>query len=279
MLDEKKIKEITDAKRNIIKCQNELAPEFEDYKTDQQLHRQQPPLCKAPMREESARVELPVDFSTLSLNNDLISIIKDRCSQRVYTNQEMTLTELSFLLWATQGVKSIRGKSYATLRTVPSGGARHPYETYLAVNNITGLTPGRYHYLPLSHELEYLGTIENYKDDVSESVVGQVWTAKANVVFYWAMMPYRAEWRYGIYAHPRSLIDAGHIGQNLYICCTALGIGTCGIAAFDIDKCDEMFELDGENEFMIYVCPVGTVDKKNTAEEQAFYKFVKEQGL
>lgn len=52
-----------------------------------------------------------------------------------FADQSMTLAELSFLLWATQGVNG--GRPW--LRTSPSGGARHPFETILAVWIVEGL--------------------------------------------------------------------------------------------------------------------------------------------
>lgn len=252
---------------------------YEAFESDQELKRPQPPLVKAPMRDETARISLPRDFENLPLKNDLVSLIKDRRSARVYTGEKMTLRELSFLLWATQGVQAIRGRSYATLRTVPCGGARHEFETYLVVQNVEGLVPGAYHYLPMEHALEFLHPVENLPEAISASLCDQKWAAKANVVFYWAMVAYRAEWRYGIYAHRVALIDAGHIGQNLYLACTGLGIGCCGIAAFSHSDCNRLFGLDGDEEYTVYTAPVGTVRDSDKAAEQAFYQFVKDENL
>lgn len=145
--------------------------------------------------------------------------------------------------------------------------------------NVDGLMTGLYHYLPMSHQLEFLGTVENAEETVTSSLCGQSWGAKANVIFYWSFVAYRCEWRYGIYAHRPALIDAGHVCQNLYLACTALGAGTCAIAALDCDACNRMFELDGEEEFIIYAAPVGCVKNSDNNKEQAFYDFVKEQGL
>ena len=92
-------------------------------------------------------------------------------------------------------------------------------------------------------------------------------------------MAYRAEWRYGIYAHRPALIDAGHVGQNLYLGCTGLGLGTCGIAAFSHELCNQVFGLDGEEEFVVYTAPVGTIRESDKAREQAFYQFVTDEGL
>ena len=153
MLDEKIQSELIAKGRAFTHGYLENDPYEEDFQSDQELMRPQPPLCKEPMRPESARIALPRDFEALERKNDLISLIRDRRSARIYTGEEMSLLQLSFLLWATQGVKKLRGKKYATLRTVPCGGARHEFETYLLVQGITDLQPGAYHYLPMEHAL------------------------------------------------------------------------------------------------------------------------------
>ncbi len=260
-------------------------PGDETFVSDQQKKLPQPPLVKAPMRETS--IELPKNFEDLELNNDILSVINNRKSSRVYTQETMTLLQLSYLLWTTQGVKEIRGRSYATLRTVPCGGARHEFECYMIIQNVEGLEDGSYHYLPMEHRIELLATKaeieEKYgkslRDIVSETLNNQVWAAKANIIFYYSMVAYRAEWRYGIRAHRVALIDAGHITENLYIACSAANIGTCAIGALNGALCDPLFELDGEEEFAFYAAPVGTISSKNAQVEQDFYAFVKRDNL
>ncbi len=279
MLDETLQKKIIKENRRFMMGYRTDDPYQEAFESDQTLHKPQPPLVKAAMRDESARITLPRDFEQLDLKHDLVSLFRDRRSSRVYTDRSMSLLALSFLLWATQGVKGLRGKAYATLRTVPSGGARHAFETYLTVRNIEGLQPGAYHYLPMEHALEFLHEIPDYSKTVSSALSGQVWGAKGNVVFFWAMDAYRAEWRYGIYAHRVALIDAGHIAQNLYLAAAGLSVGTCGIAALSHEECCKLFDLDGENEFAVYAAPVGTVRPEDQSAEQAFYQFVQDEGL
>jgi nitroreductase len=36
-----------------------------------------------------------------------------------------------------------------------------------------------------------------------------------------------------------------------------MGMGTCAIAAYDQDDCDELLAVDGEEEFTVYIAPVG----------------------
>lgn len=265
--------------RNFTKGYQDSDPYMQEWESDQERKLPQPPLVKAPVTPKEQWIILNRDFSGLKLKNDLISLFRDRRSNRIYTQEKVTIDELSFLLWATQGIKDIRGKSYATLRTVPSGGARHEFETYLLIRKIDGLKPGAYHYLPMEHALEFLHPVENIETVISDTLCEQSWAAKANVVFYWSFVAYRAEWRYGIYAHRPVLMDAGHVGQNLYLACTALDLGCCAIAAFSHELCSRIFGLDGEEEYIVYTIPVGTVREQVIAEERAFYQFVEDEGL
>ena len=282
-MDEKKIWEITRQGRDFLKSRDTMEMErngLEGYQTDQELKRPQPPLVKAPMTGNP--IDLPRDFEDLGMEDNLVQLLLKRKSSRVYTQEDMSLLQLSFLLWGTQGVKDIRGKSYATLRTVPAGGARHPFETYLLVRQVEGLVPGMYHYLPMTHQLELLSAQEDPQallDFAEESLCGQRWAANANVVFYWSFVPYRSEWRYGIFAHKLIMADMGHVGENLYLACAALGLGTCGIGAYDQALCDKAFQLDGEEEYTVYTQTVGTVKAGDEGKEKAFYSFVEEQGL
>lgn len=268
------LEEIRETSRGYMKA--DFAREPADFKSDQQQMLPQPPLVKEPISDE--RIDLPRDFKPLGLEKDLLSVIFNRCSSRVYTDEPMTLLELSFLLWATQGIKSIRGKKYATIRTVPCGGARHPFETYLIVRKVEGLKPGKYHYLPMLNQLEFLGEIEDIDNVVNASMCGQKWAVKSSVLFYWSYVAYRNEWRYGYFNHRVSLIDMGHVGEALYLACAATGLGTCGIGAYEQSLCNELFGLDGKEEYIVYTETVGTIREEDKGAEKDFYKFVEEAG-
>jgi len=249
----------------------------DDYMTDQELKKPQPPLAKPRMTETA--LDLPADFSGLEFTGNFLEVVNRRKSHRVYTDGEIPLTLLSYLLWCSQGVKSVRGRSYATLRTVPSGGARHPFECYMAVRRVEGLQAGLYHYLPMSHQIEYLGCPDDLESFITESLCGQNWAAKAGVIFYYSCVFYRAEWRYGAWAHAPILMDSGHVTENLYLAATSVGLGGCAIAAVDPDAANKAFGLDGEDETVFYAMPVGTVDPSDAEKENEFYAFVREEGL
>ena len=85
-------------------------------------------------------------------STSLITAIEKRQSRRVYNRKFLSLPELSFLLWATQGITERLDTGHAR-RTVPSAGCRHALETYLCIFHVTGIEPGVYRYLPLEHQL------------------------------------------------------------------------------------------------------------------------------
>ena len=65
------------------------------------------------------------------------------------------------------------------------------------------------------------------------------------------------EWRYGHASHKVIAIDAGHVCQNLYLACEAIGAGACAMAAYDQEALDRPLQVDGEDEFAIYLASVG----------------------
>lgn len=268
-MNEKELKGLINTGRDFMK----MPIEDPDYQTDQELKKPQPPLAKSPMRKDA--IDLPIDFENLPIDNDFLHIINSRKSERVYTEVTISKLALSYLLWCTQGVKEIKGQNYATVRTVPCGGARHQFECYLVIQNINELTDGLYHYLPMTHQLELLNVIPDLKSFIGDALGGQIWANKANVTFFYSVVGYRCEWRYGIYAHRVALIDAGHITENLYLAATSIKLGGCAVGYIDEALLDKAFELDGYDEFMFYGFPVGTLKQDNNQLKKDPYAFIK----
>lgn len=245
-----------DINRNFMKSNYK---EMENIVTDQMKDLPQPPLQKDYDKDSEIIDLIPIEKVKI-INDNLIQNIGNRKSHRQYKDKPLTLEELSFLLWASQGVKSVyerNNKSYATLRTVPSAGARHPFETYILINNVTGLKEGLYRYLAIEHKLMFISALENQSEKIVDATLGQKFIGKAAAVFIWSCVAYRGEWRYNIAAHKAMLLDAGHICQNLYLACEGINAGTCAIAAYNQEKIDAIIDVDGENEFSVYLSPIG----------------------
>ena len=233
-----------------------IRKEIDFSRTDQHRGIPPPPIEK-PCRSAAVRVALPpFDPSGEIGRMDLPSAIANRQSRRSYRAEPLSLEELSFLLWATQGIREKIDAGHA-LRTVPSAGCRHAFETYLCVLNIRGVEPGIYRYLPVEHQLLFEFAEENLKRKIVRASLGQPYPGEAAVTFIWTAIPYRMEWRYGMAAHKVVAIDAGHVCQNLYLACEAIGAGTCAIAAYDQEGMDELLRLDGDDESVIYLASVG----------------------
>ncbi len=231
--------------------------EREKCETDQKRGLPAPPVQKTCPRDVPRIALVPPEELKIGFM-PVFQAIRDRRSHRKFRSDPLTQEELSFLLWAVQGMRG-EADERGMMRTVPSAGARHPFETYLLVNRVVGLEPGAYKYGPLKHELCFLVPDGDLARKASEGCRGQTFVGKSPVVFVWTAIPYRAEWRYLMVAPKMIALDAGHVCQNLYIACTAIGAGTCAIGAYDQDKMDAIVGVGGKEEFVIYAAPAGKV--------------------
>jgi len=234
-----------------------IRDEVDFYNTPQSSGEIPPPVQK-PTPADSVIIPLPSRESWVIPPCDLQTAIANRQSHRRFTHESLSQEELAFLLWSTQGVRSIFHEA-AVLRTVPSAGCRHPFETYLAITNIEGIESGMYRYLPLQNSLVHVREIENLKGHLTAATRGQRFTGQAAVTFLWTVIPERTEWRYAEASYKVISLDAGHVCQNLYLACEAIGAGTCAIAAYDQAMADALLGVDGNKEFCIYIAPVGKV--------------------
>ncbi|MBN1260316.1 MAG: SagB/ThcOx family dehydrogenase [Anaerolineae bacterium] len=231
---------------------------FGDLVTDQRQGVPRPPL-QAPHPEAAPLIDLipPEDFELGDV--PLRPLIEQRRSRRKYTDEAVTLQELSFLLWAAQGLRNVFREGLASFRMAPSAGARHPLEIYLVINRVEGIEPGLYRYLALEHRLCWLRTDPDLAEKAAEACADQIFVAHSAVTFVFVAVPYRTEWRYSIATPKLVALDAGHACQNLYLASESIGAGTCAIAAYNQTKMDALLGVDGEEQFAIYVASVGKV--------------------
>jgi SagB-type dehydrogenase family enzyme len=223
--------------------------------SDQAKGKRIPPF-EIPAGEEEQRIPLP-EISGIEIPAiDLTDAINRRRSIRKYADIPLSMEELAYLLWITQGVKEVIPGS-ATLRTVPSAGARHALETYLLINNVKGLGPGLYRYLALEHLLVPVNMARDIALHITESCLGQTMVMKSGCTFIWVADIYRMTWRYGERGYRYIFLDAGHVCQNLYLGSEVVGCGACAIAAFSDEYLNKVLELDGEKRFALYIATVG----------------------
>lgn len=223
--------------------------------SDQMLGRPPPPL-ELPYTKEKAIVVLPAPGSITLPALDLRDAIEQRESIRNYTSEPLTLEEMAYLLWCTQGIRRAVDGVF-TLRTVPSAGARHAFETYLLINRVEGVMPGLYRYLALEHHLVEESLDPGIKRQVAAGCLNQPHVLESAVTFLWTAVPNRMTWRYGERGYRYLHLDAGHVCQNLYLAASGVGCGVCAIAAFDDAAMNRLLGIDGGEQFLIYVATVG----------------------
>ena len=124
---------------------------------------------------QSARtVDLPEPDRTGTISVE--QALNQRRSVRTYTNEPLTLLEVSQLLWAAQGRTHRRGN-----RTAPSAGALYPLELYLTGGRVENLSSGVYRYRPEDHMLVATGA-EDRRTALADAALDQTWVQEGAVV-------------------------------------------------------------------------------------------------
>lgn len=182
----------------------------------------------------------------------LREVVATRHSTRDYVGG-MPLATLSTLLALTGGLRP--GEEHE--RTQPSPGALYPLEVYPVVNAVEGLEPGIYHYDVRGHGLTTLRT-----GDTSAAIrrggLDQAFLAEADVVLVVTAILQRLRWRYRDRSYRYALLEAGHLGQNLYLGAGSLGLGACAVGAFRDDEVNDLLGVDGREELAVYLLAAGT---------------------
>jgi len=201
---------------------------------------------------ESPRIALPPPSFGQAVS--IWEVMKKRRSIREFKEKPLLLSDLSQILWASQGItREVQGVS---LRTTPSAGALYPIETYLVINAVSELEAGIYHYAVETHEMEQLKQ-GDFRIPITRTALDQEIACFANVVFVWTAIFERSKWKYQQRAYRYVYMDAGHIAQNVALSSVALGLSSCQIGALYDDEANVLLGIDGVNESTIYMTAVG----------------------
>jgi SagB-type dehydrogenase family enzyme len=196
------------------------------------------------------RIALPDPAGFRGLNVE--EALDTRRSVRVYADRPLSPEALSRLLWAAQGITEQR----LGFRAAPSAGALYPLELYPVVNNVSELASGIYHYAVQEHALEYLER-GDFRGRVMRAGLYQEFLGRANVCFILSALFQRTRWKYRERAYRYVLLEAGHVGQNLYLAATSMGLGACAVGAFLDTQLNDLLGLDGTSEGVLYLVSVG----------------------
>ena len=200
------------------------------------------------MCSSSKLVTLPKPdlMGTLPLENCL----SRRRSARNYVQESLNLRQVSQLLWAAQGITIA-----PDFRTAPSGGALYPLDIYLVSGDVEGLSPSTYRYSPKDHLLEQIGHTDQ-RSALSAAALGQECVARAPVSLVCAAVYERSTVKYGERGVRYTMIESGHVSQNVYLQAASLDLGTVIVGAFDDDRVRDVLGL-GADSAPLWIMPLG----------------------
>ena len=213
---------------------------------------QRPPRYK--VYPDAPHIPLPDPENARGLS--LEDAIRQRRSVRSYTATSMTQAALSRLLFHADGINAERGG--LRLRSAPSAGAVYPIEIYVVAHRVEGLEPGVYHYAVQEHVLAQVRA-GDVRSEIVRAGILQNFLGEANVVFVLAAIFQRLRWKYRERTYRYALLEAGHIGQNVYLAATSMGMGACAVGAFNDDAVNALVGVDGLGEAALYVLAVGAM--------------------
>ena len=200
-------------------------------------------------KESSMKLPEPRTEGRFSLEK----AINDRRTVRSFTSQPIALEQFSQLLWAAQGVTGGRGLK----RTAPSAGALYPMDIYAVVgtNGIEGLKAGVYHYEPTDHAVSFV-TEGDRRNALATAALSQMWMAKPPLNIVLAAEYDRITLKYGKRGVRYAMIEAGHIGQNIFLQAEALGLGAGIVGAFDDEDVIRVLKIPRSHEPLL-IMPLG----------------------
>ncbi|WP_433928143.1 SagB/ThcOx family dehydrogenase [Sorangium cellulosum] len=201
-----------------------------------------------------------------AIDAPLGAVLERRRSIREFALRPMPLETLGRLLHASYGVRGARkiDGEWASDRPTPSAGGRYPLEIYVATQAVEDLPDGLYHYDARAHELE-LRREGLAHAALADQTLAQDMVLNTNVVVIITAVPFRTMWKYGQRGYRFLWLDAGHVGQNLYLVATAMGLGAVAIGGFYDDELKALLALPAEEDPMYVVC----VGQPQTAEGPA----------
>lgn len=192
------------------------------------------------------------------LSADLAEIIAHRRSRRDFGDGRISKKEISLLLEYGCGIApGSNGAGNAFHRAQPSAGGLFPIEMYVMVfKNTDEITQGIYHYNVKEHALDVLWNKSFEKNDFP-TMSAYPWVAEASLLFVMTGVFSRNTDKYGERAYRCTLLEAGHIGQNLCLMAEAMKLKICPISGVRDSVIENMIDIDGVSESVIYVLAAG----------------------
>jgi SagB-type dehydrogenase family enzyme len=236
---------------------------YPDYSTVDLVLRVPEPPRELPVKEGQTVIRLPSPKKFRVPDISVRKAIENWEPVGFFSRSSLSLKELSYLLWCTQGFRKIVVETIQ-LRNVPSSGSRYPLETWFVANEVEGLETGLYRFLPGSHSIVAEKIDSGLILEMSTASMNFKVMTRAAVTFLWVAVPYRSVWALGNRGYRSILIEAGHTCQNLIVAAANLGYDVFPADMFHDELMTRLANLDPETQWPIYLAAVGKVEKSVT---------------
>jgi SagB-type dehydrogenase family enzyme len=210
-----------------------------------------------PIKEKS-RITVSLPKPEYDSNTSIEESLAKRRSIRNFVRKPLSISEVSQLLWAAQGITAVRGG-----RTAPSAGALYPLEVYIIVGDVQDLPPGTYLYYPKKHNIIMI-TEGDIRSQLSSAAFEQTAVKDAAINLVFTAVFRRITGKYGDRGVIYTYMEAGHSAQNVCLQATAMGLGTVPVGAFNDKKISQLMDLP-KDEFPLYIIPVGKLKYSYTS--------------
>ena len=179
--------------------------------------------------------------------------ISQRRTIRAFIPEPLGLNLLSQLLWAMHGVTDKGGLK----RAAPSAGALYPMDVYVVAGkgSVARIDAGVYHYEPGGHRLSLVAS-GDLREVLAKASLSQMWMARAPANMVITAEYERATVKYRKRGFRYAMIEAGHIGQNLFLQAEALGLKAGIVGAFHDKDIIRVLKLPSSHEPLL-IMPVG----------------------
>lgn len=176
-----------------------------------------------------------------------------RRTVRSFLPKPMDPNQLSQLLWAAYGTTD----ESRFKKTTPSAGALFPMDVYAVVGEggVEGLEAGIYHYTPEHHDIS-LTLGGEFRAGIAKASLRQRWMEEAPLYLVATVEYRRICGKYGDRGIRYAMMEAGHIGQNIFLQAEALGLGAGIVGAFHDEDVGKVMKLPTRHEPLL-IMPVG----------------------
>lgn len=209
--------------------------------------------------EDKAIIKLPEPNPKLTTLN-IFDVIYKRRSVRNFSNEPITIEELSTILFYSSGVTGeyleTKDKTHINLFAYPSAGGLMPLDSYILIKNVIDIAQGIYYYDPIKNVLRLIKEKTDSNEFPQLTLLTKLGIKPAFVVYICGTMKFTG-YKYGDRGYRFMNLEAGHLAQNLYLTSTAIGAGAVASGGFLDVEILELLGLNDNDNFVLYEIQIG----------------------